>query len=136
MLISPHRILERLIKKTERLQVIGHDAAGEYEAADGEYLIKIRDALKPVRGMWTAYLRVRGIPERTAYQRIQASEGRYVRSKPATVAPLLPSQPNYTPAPTAWRPPSFTPSPSYDAEPTEYAASAVGGQSEQRRKLG
>jgi len=61
---------------------------GEYEAADGEYLKKIRDALKGKHGLWTAYLRARDIPERTARQRIQAAEGRYIRSKPATVAGL------------------------------------------------
>lgn len=87
---------------------------GEYEAADGEYLIEIRDALQPVHGIWTAYQHVRGVPERTAYQRIQASEGRYMRSKPATVTPLPAPQPA-----AQSHPPPFTPAPSSDAAPAD-----------------
>ena len=54
--------------------------ASQYEAADGEYLKKIRDALQSVGGMktdlWKAYLDARGIPYQTALHRIQRAARR------------------------------------------------------------
>lgn len=87
---------------------------GEYEAADGEYLIKIRDALKPLRGLGQAYLEARGIPYQTALDRIHKAEGHVVLPRKNTDSVFSPEpQPS---APTSsWRPPSYAPS--YDAEP-------------------
>lgn len=83
--------------------------AGEYEAADGEYLKKIRDELKPKHGMWYAYLRVRGIPDRTAQERIQKAEGRFIpspRMKPAVTAGLPEPTPQPIVTPDSYRIPS------------------------------
>lgn len=67
---------------------------GEYEAADGEYLSKIRAALKEKHGLWIAYLRARDIPRSTADDRIRKAEGRFITPKrpvtghlPAPVSP-------------------------------------------------
>lgn len=63
-----------------------------FEAADGEYLIKIRNALKTEHGAWTAYLRARGLAERTARERIQKTEGRFIASPKAAVTAAFPEQ--------------------------------------------
>lgn len=93
------------LMRIETARLAGHAQVDEdCDLASGEYLAKIRDALKSTKhGLWTRYLALRVIPERTAQQRIQAAEGRYIRSKPATVAGLpgqqqgqiVPSEPIY-----------------------------------------
>jgi hypothetical protein len=61
-----------------------------YEATDGEYLIKIRAALQGERyGLWTKYLRARGLAESTAYRRIQQAEGRYVAPQRTPIVGVL-----------------------------------------------
>jgi len=66
------------------------DLEGRYDAADGEYLKRIRDTLTSGNnlgsGLWTGYLSYCRLPERTARFRIQQAEGRYIRQAPATVA--------------------------------------------------
>jgi protein gp37 len=64
---------------------------GQYEAADGEYLIKIRDALKPRRGLWQAYLEARGIPYQTALNRIHKAENHIVTPRNNTSLVFLAS---------------------------------------------
>lgn len=66
-----------------------------YEVRDGAYLRQIRDILTAGdaagSGLWTRYLMLRDIPDRTARERIQKAEGRYSKRPPADSAaePLL-----------------------------------------------
>lgn len=50
--------------------------AHDYEAADGEYLKQIRDALKAHSGLWQAYLVTRGLSYQEAMARIHLAEAR------------------------------------------------------------
>lgn len=70
-------------------EILAADAA--YEAYTGERLAKIRDALKPVHGLWTAYLQARGIPYDTANDRIRKAEGRpHLRARKHGESPAFP----------------------------------------------
>jgi protein gp37 len=81
------------------------DLEGRYDAADGEYLKRIRDTLTSGNnlgsGLWTGYLSYCRLPERTARFRIQQAEGRYIRQTPATVAAVRLPEPEPEPEPSA-----------------------------------
>ena len=61
-------------------EILAADEA--HEAYTGERLAKIRNALQGERyGLWTKYLRARGLAESTVYRRIQKAEGRYIAAQ-------------------------------------------------------
>lgn len=69
-------------------EIVAADA--DHDAYTGERLAKIQAKLAPV-GLFGAYLRARGLNERTARHRIQVAQGRYSKPASATIAdgPLL-----------------------------------------------
>ncbi|HEX9038449.1 MAG TPA: hypothetical protein VF808_15810 [Ktedonobacterales bacterium] len=83
--------------------------AGDYDRADGEYLMLIRDELQRLHGartpLWKAYLHLRDIPYDTAHDRIRKAEGRPHRhmadngDSPLSIAPASQSTPT-APTPT------------------------------------